>query len=138
MNASPEKRPRRRILIALGVLTGVTLAAVLSVFLFLSRGQLSTQFDRIRPGMSYDEVLKLLPQEMKVSLQPRSSALPRGAVIAQHGAIVSSELQCVSFYSPFNVAAFGSVYFDAQAKVVGLYYSASGGPWKPGWGVPVE
>lgn len=122
----------------LGVLTSAALAVVLLVLGFLSRGQLSTQFSRIRPGMSYDEVLKLLPQEMKVSTQPRSSAFPLGAVVAQRGAIPSSELQCVSLYSPFNVAAFGSVYFDAQAKVVGLYYSSSGGQWKPSWGVAVE
>lgn len=138
MNASAEKRTQKRILIVLGVLVGVAWAAVLSVFWFLSRGQLSTQFNRIRPGMSYAEVLKMLPQEMKVSLQPKSSALPLGAVVAYRGAIPSSELQCVSLYSPFNVDAFGYIYFDAQAKVVGLYYTSSGGPWEPSWGAPAK
>jgi hypothetical protein len=101
-------------------------------------GEVSTHLAKIKPGMTYAEVARRIPRSMARDGKQPCTSLTSGIYLVSSNALVASELRCTELFFPLNSATYAVVYFDRQDKVVGLYYSSSGGRWKPKWGVMVD
>jgi len=106
------------------------------------RTSLIPYLKQIKPGMNYDKVRKIIPPRFIVSEKEPCWAIVMDAWVVDVGARAASEMflgappRNVSLIEGALVSAeSGSVYFDKYEKVVGLYYSSSGGRWAPRWGV---
>lgn len=123
-----------------GCLSAVGLAVVLfgGCILIGRYGEVSTHFAKIKPGMTHEEVARLIPKAMVREAKRPCTFLTSGIYLINSNALVSSELTCSELFFPINSATHGTVYFDRRDRVVGVRYSSSGGHWKPKWGVEVN
>lgn len=94
---------------------------------------LSWYMRRLNPFMTHKEVTRIIPSRFLLSEHAPVSGPGVGTMIA------APATQCVFSISYGAATIFGSesgvVYFDASNRLVGIYYSSSGGrSWTPAWG----
>lgn len=90
--------------------------------------------DRISPGMSYQEVRQVIPQEIRRPKE-RCTHLYSGVYLTDTNALVSSQI-VIWEEKDFGYST-GTIYFDAHDKVVGVDYNASSAYWGPKWGTSI-
>jgi hypothetical protein len=101
--------------------------------------ELSTYFARLRPGMSYLEVMQFMPRAMCAGDKQSCTSVVWQTVLVRSNALPAYEVYCSGPLMPLPGIEAGRIYFDAQDRLVGANYGSSGaGGWKPRWGVRHE
>jgi hypothetical protein len=119
------------------VIVGVVIISVLLLNFFFSRGHdLPYYLDQINPGMSYDEVLEIVPSAL---ITKNRTKVETNNDISIFTYLVAPDIHPASYVRlgyrgifPKNDNA--SIYFDDADKVVGLQFSFERGGWAPSWG----
>jgi hypothetical protein len=127
--------------IAVSAFVVVALAIGFVVHRFMAARELCTYFDRLRPGMTYAEVIQLIPPGMIHSDKQSCTSVVWQTVLARSNALPASEVYCYGPVEPLPGIEAGWIYFDQEDRLIGAWYSSSGvgpGIWKPHWGVRYE
>jgi hypothetical protein len=108
---------------------------------FMLGRELCTYFDRLRPGMTYEEVTQLIPSGMIYNGKQSCRSVVWRTVLVRSNALPAFEIYCSGPAKPLLGVEAGRIYFDQQDRLIGAWYSSSGvgpGIWKPRWGVRYE
>jgi hypothetical protein len=126
--------------IAVIVFVAVSIAGQLVVHQFFAARKLRTYFDRLKPGMTYAEVTRLIPPGMNNGKQ-LCTYVNSGSVVVRSNVLPTYELDCKGPAEPLLGIEVGTIYFDQQDRLIGVNYGSSGvgpGVWEPRWGVERE
>lgn len=132
------------------VVVGLLLIVLLPILLIGSwvgkRTSLVPYLKQIQPGMTYDQVRKIIPPQFIISEKEPCWNIVMNAWVVYTSARAASEIYLgapprdVSLIEAALVSGeSGRVYFDKDDKIIGIYYNtSSAGRWSPRWGVKYD
>lgn len=130
-----EKAKRTRPILVVVVLIAIS---VLILNFFFSRGRdLPYYLDKIKPGMSYEEVMEIVPSAM---VTKDRAALDAEHQVSEFTYLSEPDAQPTTFMHLgyrgfFPKSDNADIYFDEAGKVVGLQFSFERSEgWSPSWG----
>ena len=115
---------------------GALIVVAVIIGRFVSERELCTHLDRLKAGMTYAEVIQLIPPEMIHTDKAPCTSIVWNALVRSNTLPVY-EVRCHGPLDPLLGIEVGDIYFDQKDQLIGIDYSSSGAGkgsnWKPKW-----